>query len=239
MSASPIARLGGLIICCLFAVASPAAFGQSATNIFSFTNLNMAIPDDNPNVVQNSQIMTGLAGSIAKIQVTLDIAGTGDGGAFNGDYYVALVNSAGGFAVLLNRAGMSSENPYGYGDDGFNVTFSDSAPDDIHLYQNYSDTFNLGGQLTGVWQPDGENISPLADPSAFDAALSQQTAMLSSFDGGNPDGTWTLFLADLSEGGTGQLVSWSLDITTVPEPAGNRIFAVGFIASLWFLRRRK
>lgn len=215
------------------------AFGQMATNSVSYNNINLAVPDNDPNGTQNSQNVSGLSGSIANLQVTLDIAGTGIDGAFNGDYFVELVNSSGGFAVLLNRAGVSSSNPSGNADNGFSVTFSDSAVHDIHLYQNYSDIFNLNGQLTGAWQPDGENISPLAAVSAFDAALTQQTAMLSSFNGGNPNGTWTLFLADLSAGGTGQLDSWSMDITTVPEPAQTSFLAVCMVAGLWFLHRRK
>jgi hypothetical protein len=239
MSILPIARLSGLMLCCLVAGVSPMASGQLATNLFNYDNLNVAIRDNDPNGVQNSQTIAGLDGSIANFQVTLDIAGTGAGGAFNGDYFAELVNGAGGFAVLLNRAGMFSGNPSGNGDNGFSITFSDTAANDIHFYQNYSDSFNSDGQLTGTWQPDGEDISPLSAPSAFDAALSQQTAMLSSFDGENPNGTWTLFLADLSQGGTGQLASWSLDITTVPEPDVNEIFAAGLIARLWFLRRRK
>jgi subtilisin-like proprotein convertase family protein len=227
-----------LLICCLFVAASSSAFGQLTTNTFNFNNLNLAITDNDPNGVQNSQTVTGLSGSIANIQVRLDLEGTGDG-AFNGDYYVELVNSAGGFAVLLNRVGMSSANPFGYGDDGFSVTFSDSAANDIHFYQNYSYSLNASGQLTGVWQPDGENISPLSNPAAFDAALSQQTALLSSFDGGNPNGTWTLFLTDLSAGGTGQLAGWSITVATVPEPAETSFFAMGMAVSIWFLRRQK
>jgi subtilisin-like proprotein convertase family protein len=44
---------------------------------------------------------------------------------------------------------------------------------------------------------------------------------LSSFNGLNPNGTWTLFLADASGGAPNTLVSWGLDITgtaAVPEP---------------------
>jgi len=39
-----------------------------------------------------------------------------------------------------------------------------------------------------------------------------------SFNGLNPNGTWTLFFADLSGGDASTLVSWGLDIAAVPEP---------------------
>jgi hypothetical protein len=238
MNISGPGHLRRLIYLCALAAAPLAASGQLTTNVFNFTGLNLAIPDNDPNGVQISENVTGLSGPIAGIQLTLDIAGTGVGGAFNGDYYAELVNNQGGFAVLLNRAGMSSSNLFGYADNGFSVTFSDTAANDIHFYQDYSASFNLDGQLIGTWQPDGENISPLSDSSVFDNAPSQQTAMLSSFDGDNPNDTWTLFLADLSEGGTAQVTGWSLDITTVPEPSSSNLLAAGLIASLWFLRRR-
>jgi subtilisin-like proprotein convertase family protein len=54
-------------------------------------------------------------------------------------------------------------------------------------------------------------------PDDFDAAA--RDAMLSSFQGVTPDGTWVLFLADLGPGGQSTLLSWSLQIVTVPEPA--------------------
>ena len=46
------------------------------------------------------------------------------------------------------------------------------------------------------------------------------------------NGTWTLFLADLSAGAQSQLVSWELDITAVPEPVNVAlgIFAGVFLA---------
>jgi MYXO-CTERM domain-containing protein len=43
--------------------------------------------------------------------------------------------------------------------------------------------------------------------------------MLGSFAGSDPNGTWTLFLADLSSGAQSTVVSWGLDIITVPEPS--------------------
>jgi hypothetical protein len=42
---------------------------------------------------------------------------------------------------------------------------------------------------------------------------------LSSFNNANPNGTWQLFVADLSHGYDSQLVSWGMNITVAPEPA--------------------
>jgi len=212
---------------CIFAAATLAASGQTTTN-FTFNNLNLAIPDNNQNGVQDSHTLSGISGTISNLQVSVIISGT-DFGAFNGDLYAELVNGAGGFAVLLNRVGVSSNNISGYGDNGFAVTFSDAAANDIHFYQTLSYNLNGNGQLTGIWQPDGENINPLSDPNNFDNALFDQTALLDSFNGQSPNDTWTLFLADLSDGGTAQLESWSLDITTVPEPTEINLIAGGLV----------
>jgi subtilisin-like proprotein convertase family protein len=222
---------------CFFLAVLLTAHGQTTTN-FSFNNLNLAIPDNDPNGVQDSHTLSGISGVITNIQVSLVISGT-DVGAFNGDLYAELVNGAGGFAVLLNRVGVSSTNIFGYGDNGLDVTFSDSAANDIHFYQTLSYNLNGNGQLTGTWQPDGENINPLSDPSSFDDALQNQTALLDSFDGQNPNDTWTLFLADLSEGGTAQLDSWSLNVTTVPEPAETCLFVCGLLLLVARQHRRK
>ena len=211
---------------------------SAQTNTFDFTNLMVSIPDNDPNGIQVSEAISGVSGSIASISVSLDLLGTPN--AFNGDYYIELINSSGqGLAVLLNRTGVESGNAYGYGDNGFDVTFSDSAADDIHFYQNDGYTLNADGQLTGTWQPDGENINPLGDPSTFDDALSDQTATLSSFDGESPDQIWTLYLADLSGGGMGELAGWSLTIVTAPEPPVVGLLGGGLLLLGFMARRRK
>jgi hypothetical protein len=48
----------------------------------------------------------------------------------------------------------------------------------------------------------------------------------------NPNGTWTLFIADLSGGEQSTLVSWSLDITAVPEPVN---VALGIFAGVFLV----
>jgi hypothetical protein len=73
--------------------------------------------------------------------------------------------------------------------------------------------------------PDGRNIDPLySAPSLFGSTA--PSALLGSFNGTDPNGGWTLFLADLSVGAQSQLVSWSLDIITVPEPS---VWALGIM----------
>jgi subtilisin-like proprotein convertase family protein len=93
------------------------------------------------------------------------------------------------------------------------------------------------GELTGTWQPDGRAIDPLSSGATFDS--SARSAMLSLFNGGDPNGTWTLFVADTSSGGEGTLVSWSMDITTsaVPEPTVAGLLVLGAM-SCWFRRTR-
>ena len=207
-----------------------AAWAQTTHTNLSFS-VNQAIPDGDANGLALGQSLTlsTLNGPISDVNVSLNISG-----GYNGDLYAYLAGPNGGFAVLLNRTGVTGGNSFGYADSGFNVTLDDAAANGIHLYQPISNP--NGGTLTGIWQPDGENIDPQSNPSAFTGA---QTALLSSFNGNDPNGRWTLFLSDVSAGGQGQLVSWSLDITAIPEPATTALAALGGLAILaWRLSRQ-
>jgi subtilisin-like proprotein convertase family protein len=175
------------------------------------------IPDGNLNGFQNSQTITGLSGPITDLNVTLNISG-----GFNGDFYAFLTHDN-TTAILLNRVGRNSTHTVGYPEAGFgpdsfaNVfTLDDQAATDIHSYRNTAFALNSSGQLTGSWQPDGRTLDPLSSASAFDAAA--RSAMLSVFNGVDPNGSWTLYIADVSSGGEGTLVSWGLQIATIPEP---------------------
>ncbi len=70
-----------------------------------------------------------------------------------------------------------------------------------------------------------------------------------AFNGKNPNGTWTIFFADLSSGGQSHLDGWSLSINGVPEPVNVAlvVFAGVFLAVAlarcqrvrnWVYRRR-
>jgi subtilisin-like proprotein convertase family protein len=75
---------------------------------------------------------------------------------------------------------------------GFDITLSDVAATGI---QSAAQTENVA--FTGTYQ----------------AASS-----LAAFNGGPANGTWTIFVQDLSPGASGTLDSWGLEISAVPEP---------------------
>jgi subtilisin-like proprotein convertase family protein len=196
-----------------------------------FTNtVNATVPDANPNGMAVSQNLSGVIGSVSSVTVALDITG-----GFNGDLYAYLVDPSGDISILLNRVGVTAvggNNYFGYGDSGFNIVLSDGSSN-IHNYQSDSPTI-VGGQLTGTWAPDGRNIDPQSAPSVFDSAAT--TADMSVFNSMVPNGQWTLFIADLSAGGTSTLVSWGLTVVTVPEPQTWAMVAGGL--GMLALRRR-
>jgi subtilisin-like proprotein convertase family protein len=185
-----------LLFCSIgFFTASPARAGIYD---FSFTmpNGGVPIPDGNPSGFANTVNLGSLDGIIQSITLTINVSG-----GYNGDLY-AYISHGSGMSVLLNRVGTGPGDSFGYGDTGFNVTFSGAGAHDIHNYQDFSPTFNGSGQLTGTWRPDN----------------SGGNGNLGVFNGLDPNGNWTIFFADLSSGEQSTLLSWTLEIDTVPEP---------------------
>jgi len=164
----------------LFCLWTTIAFAQTTNYNFSFSP-DAAVPDGNASGLALDANVAGVNSSVANLTVSLDISG-----GYDGDLYAYLRGPNGGFAVLLNRTGVTGGNSFGYDDTGFNMTFADSATGNVHFYQDLSYDLNGSGQLTGDWQPDGRAIDPLSDPSVFDTA--QPASLLDSFDGTNPDG---------------------------------------------------
>lgn len=224
-------KLAAYVSALLLAVGANAQ--TPTTNSYSQT-INTAVLDDNPNGIFSTINVSGLYGTIAGISVTLDVAN-----GYNGDLYGWLVNSNGGtFAVLLNRVGVQSGDAFGYGDSGFHVTFTDTATNDIHFYQKDSYTLDANGALTGTWAADGRNIDPGTNAAVLGSTAS--TAILSSFWGTNPNGEWTLFLADFSGGYQSTWQDWQLNLITVPEPASGELLAMfGVVAAMGLKRRSR
>lgn len=203
--------------------------GTSQAAIQASQSVNQLVPDGTPAGMTSTITISGQDAPVKDITVNLEITGT-----CNGDLYAYLVHSN-GFAVLLNRVGSTPTDIYGYADSGMDVSFSDSAANgNIHYYQQVAIPA-AGTQLTGTWAPDGRNVSPYAV-----TGTETPTAFLSSFDGLNVNGNWTLFVADVSGGDLNYLASWGLEIEPVPEPAETALLGMGGAAlALEAWRRRK
>src|SRR5437899_5148646 len=73
------------------------------------------IPDGSLIGFQDSRLLSVPFNTIQDVTVRLNVAGVS--GGWNGDLYAYLVHDS-GFAILLNRVGRSSSEPFGYGDAG-------------------------------------------------------------------------------------------------------------------------
>ncbi|HTH49950.1 MAG TPA: hypothetical protein VMB21_20725 [Candidatus Limnocylindria bacterium] len=201
---------------------------------------NLTVPDNSAVGVVSDLEVSGLTMPIASVQVHVSISAAGTDPMFNGDLYVVLSHGT-DQAILLNRVGRREGSLAGYADSGFEVTFSDSAAADVHDYRltlNGSHSIPLSSTdtpaaLTGTWQPDGRNVDPQSVTST-----TIRTSSLSGFDSQDANGTWSLYLVDLSPGGQAKLNSWSLDIIAVPEPLETGLIVAGAL-TLWSVGRKR
>ena len=160
---------------------------------------------------------------LSKVVVGLNLVGRGNGG-FAGEMFVSLNKDLSITSVLANNVGVTPSVSLGQPYDGWRVTLDDSASTDLHLV--LQDT----GVLGGTYQPDGRVLP----------TDSLRPELLAVFNGGAGNGDWRLNIADLEQGGTMRLESWSLTLTgAVPEAS---TYAAGFavigVAGAVWLRRR-
>jgi len=194
---------------------------------------NAAVPDGSPVGLTSTLTVGNMVGPLTNLTVNLDVTG-----GFNGNLYAYLIAPSGSMVVLLNRVGLSSTNAFGYGNSGFNVSLNAAAANNVHFYQStgYSLT---AGQLTGDWQPDQRTISPGSVQTAFDAPGAGNNLNSYYASDSNPNGVWTLFIADLANGGQSTLVSWGLTVVTVPEPQTWTLLGGGLATLLFMARKRR
>lgn len=206
----------------IFALLSALPVSASTTWNGPTWSVSSVIPDnDDVGIVDTRMVNLPNFTKIQSVTVFISLAG-----GWNGDLYAYLVHDT-GFSVLLNRPGLSLSNPYGSGSAGMAISLTDSATTDIHTGIPMN-----GGLVTGTFQPDGRT----ADPSVV-LNTSPRTAMLSSFTDLDPNGDWTLFVADQSAGDVSTLQSWRLSITAVPEPSS--VMLLLFSGAALLIRRRR
>lgn len=196
-----------------------ADISSAASVVSEVWDISERVPDNSITGWSDTRYISSVSLVISNVEVFLETTG-----GFNGDLYAYLTHDT-GFSVLLNRVGRTEGNPDGSFTTGMSVVFSDAAGLDVHTADS----------LDGIFQPDGREVSPFAvtDTNA-------RTAHLSSFDGLDPDGGWTLFVADLSPGYETTVVRWGLTLTTVdavPEPSP--LLAAGVMAVIAMSRRKR
>jgi hypothetical protein len=207
------------------------AFTAAAAVVESGT-LDLRIPGSFDGGVVSTLDVSGVSGTIDRLEVGLTLAGDPLGA--NGDLYVILSSDdpAAPYSVLLNRVGRSETRTSGYGDSGMAIRFADDAPQgDIHNYRmtlNGSDAVPVAG-LSGTWSPSGREEDP-----ELVLGTSPRTALFSNFIGTDPNTRWTLYLVDLLDGADTRLVQWSLDFNPVAVPEIPAMPVVAAIAMACF-----
>ena len=172
--------------------------------IYSSGTLNTPILDADPTGISSDIIVSGSGAVLNNVSVLINVSG-----GYNGDL-TAYLTYNGNLVPLLNRVGTGSGDAiqmlFGYSTAGFdNVRLSDVGSVNIH------DAITPGASPTS-YHPDGGNLA--------------------AYNGSDPNGTWTIFFADMASSGgssSSTLVSWSLDVTAVPEPVN---VALGILAGL-------
>jgi subtilisin-like proprotein convertase family protein len=218
MKTKILAVLAATILLAAGASASIVTFDSTTQN--GGNPINMGVPDGNPvGIVSTINVnISSWADSMNSLTMTLNISGGN-----NGDLY-AYLSYGGQIVTLLNRPGVTGVNPVGYTDPGLNVTLTDGNPGNINTYGSSSYTTS-GGQVTGTYNP-----------------AAGSTAFATSYNGMNPNGNWTLFVADMSGGDINfsQLDSWSLTFNAVPEPVNVAlgVFAAALLAVAGWRRAR-
>ncbi|HMP83565.1 MAG TPA: proprotein convertase P-domain-containing protein [Verrucomicrobiota bacterium] len=165
-----------------------AMSAQAALFTFDSPALNATIPDGNLLGYATTIDVSGIPDTILNVSVTLNISG-----GYIRDLYGYLYSPDSTLVVLLNQVGISESNPFGNTGSGINVTLDDSAP-------HTAISTVVTSPISGTYNTHQGGLGLL------------------DFNGQSANGTWTLFLADLSSGGTAQLDSWSLSLDVVPEP---------------------
>jgi subtilisin-like proprotein convertase family protein len=187
------------------------AASASATIVDSFYTPGGGIPDANPAGVSFSHTTTTAnMNNINGVNVRLNLSG-----GYNGDLYGYLVfqatdNAISTTTILLNRVGRTGVSDAGFATSGMDVVLSSTGP---------------MGNIHDVAVPAASTFGNVATYYQADTNYTH-----------NANGTWTLFLADLSGGDQSTLLNWGLEISVVPEATTGALLAFGTLLAASGLR---
>jgi hypothetical protein len=231
------------LLLCTALLAAGSASAAVVTETYTPTIVTTAIPDNDPVFTTFvHSVTTSAILSLTEVTITFELRGTAPGDGWASDMFASLLKSPLGTpisvadpsAVLLNRVGFTPIDDVGFSYDGWRITLRDQAPLGDPALMDVHGVFLLEGVLTGTFQPDGRT-----GPTD-----TLRPSLLSAFIGGAGNGDWRLNVADLADGGTMELRSWSFTLTgetVVPEAS---TWAAGFgLAALaggtWWRRQQR
>lgn len=152
----------------------------------------IVIPDSGPASLYPSTItVSGVTGIVKQVRVNI----SGLGHSYARDIDMLLVSPSGQKIMLLSDGGPGS------GLAGLNLVFSDDAPSSIPL----------NGFLSGVYKPT--DYDQATDTMPAPAPAGPYTNSLGSLSGLDPNGVWSLYVADDTRQESGTISNgWSLDL---------------------------
>jgi len=172
----------------------PSPQPTCATAASSFTQSTPVAIPTGPAVVTSTLQVTGAGPYLYDVDAVTDITHT-----FAADIDMTLTSPAGTVVTLTTDNGSGNDNVF----DG----------------TRWDDDANPGGQVPYV-----TNNGLVTDHAYVNGTLASPLApeeAMAAFVGENPNGTWTLTVSDDLAGDGGSIVSWSLDLTTLPQtPVG-------------------
>ncbi len=173
----------------------PFYFNLPATNNFG-SGTSIVIPDHGPAAPYPSTInVSGMAGFVSKVTVTL----TNLSHQYPSDVEALLVGPTGQTTVLMaNNGGPQAIT-------NVMLTFDDAASALLPEAPNVS-------IVSGIFKPTNDGLAPI---SLSPAPAPPYGSTLSAFNGTSPNGTWELYVYDISPGDSGSIAGWSLNIESI------------------------
>jgi hypothetical protein len=186
-------------------VIAPGQTSFSNTNPVSLPSTTDQVSPKAASPYPSTITVSGLSGTISKVTLTLNNWNEAAATAFPGDRDFLLVGPTGGTFEFLGGVGGF------HGFSNLNLTLDDSAANALSSAQLVSGTFRPTNRNTGFCT----NFLGPAPASANCASPNGTTTFASVFNGGNPNGTWSLYAMNIGTGDPAGTVSggWTLTIT--------------------------
>lgn len=213
---SPSGRGGvGVVLLGILGMAAPL---QAQITVNRTITVNQNVPDRGQ-YVSTLQIADAGIATINDVNIGLNLGSASGSTMRLGQLYstltVGTASEGSRTAVLLNRPGVSSTSAFGSALSSLNVILDDAAATNI---------YNLTGS-TGTYAADGRlGVNPYGTRVVYRS--SDINAGLSVLNGDWRD-TWSLLVADVQQGNTARLNSWSLNITGTAASSGTMNVGAG------------